>query len=82
MNTKGTHTLKLEFSRSENYDLNTSLASFYDRTQIEAEFCDDILIEEIRANFNPDDIFTDEQLVEWAEAYGYVRRKYERNKNY
>lgn len=70
----GTHILTLEFSRSDNYEINTSLASNYDNTQIEAEFVDEVLAEQIRENFDPEEIFNDWTLKVWAEAHGYVRR--------
>lgn len=65
----GTHKLTLEFSRSDNYNIDTSLASNYDNTQIEAEFLDEILIQEIRANFAPEDIFDEQVLIDWAVDY-------------
>lgn len=65
----GTHKLTLEFSRSDNYNIDTSLASNYDNTQIEAEFLDEILIQEIRANFAPEDIFDEQVLIDWAVEY-------------
>ena len=62
----GTHTLKLEFIRNGEYDLNTSLASSYEHTQIEAEFDDDVLIKEITENFSPEEIFGEDCLNDWA----------------
>lgn len=62
----GTHTLTLEFSRSDNYSIDTSLAGDYDKTQITAEFVDEVLIKEITENFSPEEIFGEDNLRDWA----------------
>ena len=62
----GTHTLTLEFSRSDNYSIDTSLAADYDKTQITAEFVDEVLIREITENFSPEEIFGEDCLNDWA----------------
>ncbi len=62
----GTHTLTLEFSRSDNYNIDTSLAGDYDKTQITAEFVDEVLIKEITENFSPEEIFGEDCLNDWA----------------
>ena len=62
----GTHTLTLEFSRSDNYSIDTSLAGDYDKTQIVAEFVDEVLIREITENFSPEEIFGEDCLNDWA----------------
>ncbi len=62
----GTHTLQLEFSRKDSYEISTAMASGYEYTNIEAEFIDEILIEQIRENFSPEDIFDEQVLIDWA----------------
>lgn len=63
---KGTHELQLEFSRTSNFELGTGIASCLDNTRIQAYFIDEILAEQIRENFEPEEIFSDNQLVKWA----------------
>lgn len=63
---KGTHELALEFSRTSNFELGTGIASCLDNTRIQAYFIDELLAEQIRENFEPEEIFTDDQLVKWA----------------
>ena len=65
----GTHTLTLEFSRSANYEIIGGFYANPDSISIEAEFVDEVLIHEIRENFSPEDIFTDDELKDWAENY-------------
>lgn len=69
----GTHTLKLEFSRSDSYEISTAMATHYNHTQIEAEFVDEILTEQIESNFRPEEIFCDYDLKQWAEDHGYTK---------
>ncbi len=65
----GTHTLTLEFSRNDNYEIIGGFYANPDSISIEAEFVDEVLIHEIRANFEPEDIFSVDALKQWAENY-------------
>ncbi len=58
-----THKLTLKFDRTKSFEI---LASQYDDATIEAEFDDDVLINEITDNFAPEDIFDEQVLIDWA----------------
>lgn len=55
--------LTLQFDRTVAFEIATQI---YDNANIEAEFVDEVLIKEITENFSPDDIFSEQVLIDWA----------------